>query len=382
MELYLRRFSEESVINYLAVIFSMREYIFVFGGQQGLGYLELLSYLKSRGIRYKILVYEKDMAVVLLPSGLDLGKLIRRLGGVVKIGEVFEEYVYAGSKDRLNYGISVYKGRDILSKMLKKEFKRKKVKAMLRRARNNVFMPSEIISKNLDEFIVYKNYKARTIAIFNPQEYRERDERRHRKILLHQVSLSLAKILINLSQVRDNLLDPFCGVGTILQEAMLNGLSVIGIDIDSESCEASVENLTWLKNKFKLRESFKIINGDAMKLTRYFDRNTAEGIASEPDMGPYFKKLPSKKQVEEAIDRLEKMYYEFLVQAREVIKKNGKIAMIIPILKFERGKMGIKFKEILSESGFRVVDLDKKVRFPIIVKDRLLDRLIYVLEKT
>ncbi len=36
--------------------------------------------------------------------------LIRRLGGTVKIAEVFLDYKYKGSENKINYGIRVYSG--------------------------------------------------------------------------------------------------------------------------------------------------------------------------------------------------------------------------------------------------------------------------------
>ncbi len=359
----------------------MKEYLFVLGREPDLSFLELISYLKSHCVKYDIIKYEKNIAIIILPENLDFGKLLTNLGGTVKIGECFEEYFYKGNLNRLNFCVSVYKGKDNLTKILKEEYKKENVKAMQRKPRDKVFMPSEILSKNLFEFLIYDNYKARTIAFFDPRQYKARDETRPRQMLLHQVSLRLAKILINLGQARNTLLDPFCGVGTILQEGMVNGLNVIGIDIDKESCYASRENLNWLKNKFNLKSKFKIINGDARKLTRYLKRNFVEAIASEPDLGPYFKKMPHKEEVNKAVVKLNKLYYEFLSQANAVLKKNGKIALIFPRLKFRGGEKGLAIKSLLKQTGFKVYCADKRVKLPIVTEGRFLDRLIYVLEK-
>ena len=358
----------------------MREYIFVFGRDPELSYLELLSYFKANGIRNKLILMDKEISVFLLPENLNFGKLLDRLGGIVKVGEIFSEYLYKGDSNKLNFGVSVYKGRDVLSKNLKSYFKKEKVKAVLKKSKDRVFTPSEVISKKLSEFIIYNDYKARTIAIFDPKGYIQRDETRPKQMLLHQVSLRLAKILINLSQARNNILDPFCGVGTILQESMLNGLDVIGVDIDRESVDASKKNLEWLKNKFNLKNKFKIIKGDAAKLTRHLKINSVEGIATEPDLGPYYRKLPNKKQVDDVIYDLEKLYYEMFLQFKEVLKKNGKIAIVIPRLKFKNGRKDIDLKVILRRVGLRVISLDSEVKFPIVIESKFLDRLIYVLE--
>ena len=355
----------------------MREYIFILGREPELSYLELMSYFNSHSIKYNIVKHDNEILVLLLDENINFGKLLNNLGGVVKIAECFKEYKYKGTLNKLNFGVSVYSGRDDLSEVLKDEYKKEKVKAVLKKPKEEVFMPSEILSKDLIEFIIYDKYKARTIAFFDPRGYIARDETRPRQMLLHQVSLRLAKILINLSQARNSLLDPFCGVGTILQEGMINGLDVIGVDIDRESCDASKENLSWLKEKYKLKNNFKIIKGDSTKLTRYMKRNSVEAIATEPDLGPYFRKLGDKKEVEEAIFKLNNLYYEFLVQAREVLKKNGRIAIIFPRLKYYNGAKSVGVEYLLNQTGFKASD----EKFPIITEGRFLDRMIYVIEK-
>ena len=359
----------------------MREYIFILGREPELSFLELISYFKGNGIDYKIIKHEKEVVVILLDEKLDFGSMLNKLGGIVKIGETFKEYVYKGNLNKLNYGISVYKGRDELTNILKKEYKKEKVKAMLRKPRDKVFMPSEILSKNLFEFLIFNDYKARTIAFFNPKEYKKRDETRPKQMFLHQVSLRLSKILINLSQARNSLLDPFCGNGTILQEGMLNNLDVVGIDIDQESVDATKENLEWINEKFGINKKFKIIKGDATKLTRYLKRNSVEAIASEPDLGPYFRKMPGKEEVEKAINQLDKMYYEFLLQSHEILKKNGKIAIIFPRLKYRNGRKSLDVKDLLKRTGFKVSIIDSRVKLPLITEGKFLDREIYVLEK-
>jgi len=359
----------------------MKEYIFVLGREPELSFLEVISFFKSRNIIYKIVEYKNDIIIFLLNKELDFDEIIKKLGGVIKIAEIFSEYKYDGSENKLNYGISVYKGNaSKLNNLLSREFKKEKVKAMIRKSREKIFSPSEIVSKKLNEFIVYGDYSAKTTAFFNPRLYIQRDETRPRQILLHQVSLRLAKILINLSQARNNILDPFCGAGTILQEAMLNELDVVGIDIDNESVQASEENLKWLKEKYNLDRKFETIKGDSTKLTRYLKRNSVEGIATEPYMGPYYKKMPEKDEIERVAKDLEKIYYEFFLQARQILKKNGKIAIVIPRLKCFNGNVSINIENITKQAGFRTAVLDRRVKFPLVSKGRFLDRLIYVFE--
>ena len=84
------------------------------------------------------------------------------------------------------------------------------------------------------------------------------------------------------------LLDPFCGNGTILQEALMMGIKVIGIDKDEKSVKDARQNLKWLKRKYKLKGESKIVLGDSKNL----DVGEVDCIVTEPYMGPYLKKYP------------------------------------------------------------------------------------------
>ena len=358
----------------------MREYLFVFGREPDLSFLEVISYFQGHDVNYKLVGWEKEVAIFLLED-LDFDLLIKRLGGTVKIAEVFLDYKYNGSRNKLNYGISVYSGNgNKLKSYLENEFKKERVKAVFRKSRETTFMPTEIFAKDLIEFVVYGKYFAKTIAVFNPRDYKERDETRPKQITLHQVSLRLARILINLSYARHNLLDPFCGVGTILQEAMISGIDVIGVDIVNESTDASKENLNWLKNKYNLKNNFKILKGDSGKLAKYFKRNEIHAVATEPDLGPYYRKMPNKEEVSGAIKTLENLYLNFFLGLRQVMKKSGKVAIVIPRLKYKNGYVEVNINKIIAQSGFRLFVADKRVKLPIISKSRFLDRLIYVFE--
>ena len=130
----------------------------------------------------------------------------------------------------------------------------------------------------------------------------------------------------------------------------------------------------------RLKNKVKIIEGDAKKLTRYFKRNSIQSVATEPYLGPYYKKLPLRREVEGVVKNLERLYYEFLIQLRQIMRKNGKAAIVFPRLKFQGGSKNLEIDKILKDTGFKVFKADSRVKVPIISKGKFLDRLIYVLE--
>ena len=54
--------------------------------------------------------------------------------------------------------------------------------------------------------------------------------------------------------------------------------------------------------------------------------------------------------------------------------------MVIPRLKYHRGQIDLRINDILRDIGFKIEELDSKIKFPIVSKGKFLDRMIYVFE--
>ncbi len=95
----------------------------------------------------------------------------------------------------------------------------------------------------------------RIIGIQNIDAYARRDQARPaRDAKVGMLPPKLAQILINLCGPIGKpatLLDPFCGTGVLLQEALLMGFHVCGTDIDERMVKYSEKNLDWLLNDSK-----------------------------------------------------------------------------------------------------------------------------------
>src|SRR3989344_2770302 len=355
----------------------MKEYMFILGRDEELSLLELISYFKAEKIEFESLTREKNIVFVNLKY-LDSDKLINRLGGIVKIGLVFKNLNEFDFYDKEKIGISFYTENIDFEKDLKEVFKKNKIRYVLKRPKKEeVLMPSEVIKKDLIEngyeFLVYKEKTARTISVYNPFLYQERDEKRPYYDERIVSSIRLAKILINLCMLRNGLLlDPFCGHGTILQEAMLMGLDVKGIEFDKKTAEECGKNLNWVKKTYKLKSNFQIINGDTRELSRYIKQ--VDGIVTEPYLGPFLKGRVSEREAKKIIENLEILYFNFFREARKVLK--GNLVVIFPVF----GNLRIN-PNVFRRNGFAEYSMDKDVKIPIKyeVKGGKLQREIYVL---
>src|SRR3989344_5841470 len=155
------------------------KYMFVFGRDSELSFLEIISYFQARNINHKLEFYMDNIAIFSL-SEMDFSNAIDELGGTVKIGKVINSLDELKiSRDKIRLGISVYKGdKSKLEKELKIYSKEQKIKIIYKKPkRAKYFMPSELLKLNLLELLFYNEKLAVTIAVSNPSKYEERDKK-------------------------------------------------------------------------------------------------------------------------------------------------------------------------------------------------------------
>ncbi len=372
----------------------MREYIFVFGRDPELSFAEIVSYFISRNIVYEIKGHNKEVAVFLLnEKAFKVNKVISDLGGCVKIGIVisegdFNELIpYDGFKSNIKYGMSSY-GDDYLRSdfevYLKKWFKEQKIRAQYKKRTNKTLDPRDV-SEDMLEFLLYGRYVAKVIARSNPSEYKKRDLERPVNDFMKNTSIRLSKILVNLSQAKKDelLLDPFCGTGVILQEAMLIGSNVVGVDIDEKSAKISQKNCNWINKHYNIKRGFRLFKGSSTNLSSYFSKGSVDAVASEPYMGPFLKNNPSNIEALKISRELEILYSDFLKSLRPILRSGKKLALIVPVFRVNnKKKVKFDFDSMLARANFKIADLGSEIKFPLVYADQKskIEREIYVLE--
>ncbi|MBQ9180755.1 hypothetical protein IJ135_01510 [Candidatus Saccharibacteria bacterium] len=99
----------------------------------------------------------------------------------------------------------------------------------------------------------------RTIGVQDIDAYARRDQARPaRDARVGMLPPKLAQILINLCGPLPEgarVLDPFCGTGVVLQEALLMGYRAYGTDLEPRMVEYSLKNLKWLVSGDKIDTS-------------------------------------------------------------------------------------------------------------------------------
>ncbi len=383
----------ESLYN-LVFFFTSMLYLFVLGRDNELSKLELESVLETKGIKYRIT--DESKTVVVVDCDELNPKIINDFGGIISIAQVISNSsridqiedslskaeLYNGTKNKIEYYIDSFSTNllSFVEDYLKDYFKSISVKALYRKESE----PTKLINKDILEngvsIIVFKNYIGKIIAITNPKELKKRDLGRPEVDYMKVISLRLAKIMVNISKVKENgtLLDPFCGSGTVLQEALLKGINVIGVDSDEESIKQAEKNTAWVVKEYNLKNKFQIINYDCRKLTDKIKENSVDAVVSEPYMGPYIRKLPNMIEARDLVLELSNLYDTLFSGLKKVVKKGGRVVIIIPKIRTKENKIAfIDFKTIAEKNGF---NLDAKP-IPYGYKENKILREIFVLEK-
>jgi len=203
-----------------------------------------------------------------------------------------------------------------------------------------------------------QSWLGNTSGVHDPFEFQKRDVGKPNQRTIFAIPPRLARIMVNLSGCtpRKVFIDPFCGVGTILQEALLSGAQVIGVDANNWCVEAATENLEWLRKEYELKDrEFRVLRGNALGLKSIVGSNI-DCIATEPDLGPALKNTPTTSYAQKIVDKLAPLYFGFLKEAYEILRKDGRLVLVTPCLRTRSGKpVTMHIEKKAEEVGFKMI---------------------------
>ncbi|MFA6146487.1 MAG: methyltransferase domain-containing protein [Patescibacteria group bacterium] len=357
-------------------------YFLILGNNPTLSIAEILKILTGP---FEIKKISEEVLIIDLPGNkeIDFAYLQNRLGGTVKIGKILPNQdlknladLFSEKSTKVRFGFSVYRldHQASISQIvnliknlalnLKKDLKEKGISSRWVTSREDA-LSSVIVQTNKlletgAEFVFFAEKNGflfgRTLTCQDFKEYGFRDfGRPNRSMEQGILPPKLTKIMINLAGELDKkavILDPFCGAGTILQEAALMGYkNIIGADLNPEAIKDTQQNLDWLikNSKFQIPNSkFQIFQTDVKEISKKIDPQSIDLIVAEPYLGPT--KISSlKAQLPIIMSKLSDLYIGAFKEFQKILKPNGQVVMIFPIYQDLKQNNGIFSEFILPE---------------------------------
>lgn len=388
------------------------KYLFILGRNVELSLAEIFSYFEKEG--NKILNFGVEKNAILLDLENPIGDIINNFGGVISIGEVLcegdkkelincldKKELYIGEKNKFNYCFWNFAEDSIeeISLYLKKRFRSEKLKATQKTLNDKMELQSgdkaqKITSKLIEEeFFLFGGDNLYFGKITQKCDYEELEKRdMSRPVRRESLSISprLAKIMINLSQVRKDgkILDPFCGVGVVLQEALLQEIGVVGIDVDKKAINGAKQNLEF--QNFQ-KENYKLIVGDSSRVgikkiphsPNISLTNEQIGevnvLVTEPDLGEVLKKIPTKEKAKKMLINYENLMIRILGNLNNLVL--GKIVFTAPFIRIGKKRLSCNINRILERTGLKLSSVGE-IKFPIpeFRHNQIVGREIFVLD--
>ena len=219
------------------------------------------------------------------------------------------------------------------------------------------------LSDNKVELIIVNNEHrtlvAESIGAQNITALAARDQGRPRRdAFVGMLPPKLAQLMINLAgplPVSAPILDPFCGTGVVLQEALLKGYAAYGTDLSEKMVQYSKDNLTWLEKNYTLNGDWKVQLGDAM--TTQWETPIA-AVVCETYLGQPFSAPPSPKKLEEVRKYCDYIVSTFLRNLSKQIPKGTPVVLAIPAWRAANGTLThLPLTSSLEELGYSRVSL-------------------------
>jgi tRNA (guanine10-N2)-dimethyltransferase len=213
-------------------------------------------------------------------------------------------------------------------------------------------------------------YLAQTLFVQDIEAYAARDQARpSRDSRVGMLPPKLAQIILNLAigetgpaiedKTKIRLLDPFCGTGVILQEALLMGYSVIGTDIDPRMVEYTKNNLQWLVGRQpSIQADVVVEQADATS----FKWPGFTTVASEVYLGRPLNSLPPPDKLREIISDVNLITKKFLKNLLPQIKPGRPICLAVPAWRKPGGQLiHLPVIDQLTDMGYNYLEF-KHVR--------------------
>ncbi len=317
----------------------MNAFLFVLGRTSDLSYLELTS-LFARCMR---LTHDTASVELSVDDAADPQALLSKLGGTIKIARMLGTVPSLEAHQLARYlldipgirsfGISMYGDVKSLDPEVLADIKtllgESGIHTRYVEAHEGNALSSVVVDKqNVTELIVVSTggryTVGLTIAVQDVDTWSKRDfGRPFADPKSGMLPPKVARMAVNIVGKNGTLLDPFCGMGTILGEALLAGWHGFGSDQSYDVIEKAKKNIAWLGTPGKTQ----FFVSDATHVSEHLPKEAVDAIVTEPFLGNTQR---GDRPVKNIIKGLEKLYIGCLKDWHHVLKPKGKVVIALP----------------------------------------------------
>lgn len=176
-------------------------------------------------------------------------------------------------------------------------------------------------------------------------------------------------------------LDPFCGTGVLLQEAMLLGHHAYGTDLSEKMIDFSRTNLLWAQDKLRATTQFELAQADAMSASWTLP---IDAVACETYLGQPFSAPPSPSKLREVRGNCNHIISTFLRNLSTQLAPGTPLCIGVPAWRSQDGSFThLPFIKEIEILGFRRVPLTSVRHSELLYyrDDQVVARELLILEK-
>lgn len=177
-------------------------------------------------------------------------------------------------------------------------------------------------------------YVAESTGAQNITALAARDQGRPRRdAFVGMLPPKLALLMLNLAgslPEGSRVLDPFCGTGVVLQEALLRGYTAYGTDLQEKMINYTEDNLTWLKPQLYEGATWTLHAGDATDTTW---QQPVDAVVAESYLGQPFSAPPSDKKLVEVRGNCQNIIAQFLKNIAPQLSAGTPVVLAVPAWK-------------------------------------------------
>jgi len=351
------------------------QYFFILGRHPELSKSEIQAKFNQSEIKSKEIISTNTFQVFDLESEINPSEFIDQLGGTIKIGKVIANLkninvdalfpLIPESDTKINFGLSTYDcnvkimniGKDLKRKLKEQGLKARFVSSKENPLSSVIVKKNHLLNKGI-ELVIMKSEEIYIIGqTLDVQPFEKlsmidygRPARDDKSGMLPP---KLAQIMLNLAEVPSKglILDPFCGSGTVIQQALLLGYKkVIGSDSSEKAIEDSKANLRWLSSKLERKFQYNLFVAKSTNVTKEVLPESIDAVVTEPYLGPPLTGKESADELKRIMVSLAKLYKDTFKTLEYILKENGSIVIIMPTIKTRKQDYKIDMMKVLPGS--------------------------------